>query len=300
MTGTPSPLGFIGCGHMGGAMAERLLISGFALVICDPDDKRLLPLTDRGAVAVATPREVADRAQIVFACLPSPEISKKVATGTEGVAGGSTVKVYIESSTIGQATMVAIAETHAARGISTLDMPVSGGPNWARDGKLTAILSGPPAAREIAAPMLERLAGRVMVVGDRAGLGQVAKVVNNALSLTGMMIACEAVVAGVKAGLDARTLIDVINASTGRNSATADKFPKAILPRTFAYGGPVGLGNKDLEMYLELGRTSQASTALGHSVAELWKTITAEIGGERDLSEMVRYFEAIAGVEVRG
>ena len=98
MTGTPSPLGFIGCGHMGGAMAERLLISGFALVICDPDDKRLLPLTDRGAVAVATPREVADRAQIVFACLPSPEISKKVATGTEGVAGGSTVSSSLRKS----------------------------------------------------------------------------------------------------------------------------------------------------------------------------------------------------------
>jgi 3-hydroxyisobutyrate dehydrogenase-like beta-hydroxyacid dehydrogenase len=285
---------------MGGAMAERLLDSGFPLVICDPDRERLGPLTDRGAVAAATPREVADRAEIVFACLPSPEISRTVAIGADGVASGKAVKIYIESSTIGQATVIAIEEALAARGISTLDMPVSGGPIWARDGKLIAILSGPPAAREAASPVLARLAGRVMVVGDRAGLGQVAKVVNNALSLTGMMIACEAIVAGVKAGLDARTLIDVINASTGRNSATADKFPKAILPRTFVYGGPIVLGNKDLEMYLELGRTTQASTALGQSVAELWKTITAEIGSERDLSEMVRYFEAIAGVEVRG
>ncbi len=180
---------------MGGAMAERLLDSGFPLAICDPDLERLRPLTDRGAIAVATPREVADRAQIVFACLPSPEISRDVATGTEGIAGGKAVKIYIESSTIGQATMVAIAEKLAARDISTLDMPVSGGPNWARDGKLIAILSGPPAARETAASALERLAGRVMVVGDKAGLAQVAKVVNNALSLTGMMIACEAVVA---------------------------------------------------------------------------------------------------------
>ena len=285
---------------MGGAMAERLLEGGYPLIACDPDSERLQGLIGRGASSAATPRAVADQAEIVFACLPSPEISRHVATGADGAADGKAVKIYIECSTIGQATMTAIAEALTAGGISTLDMPVSGGPNWARDGKLTAILAGPPAAREIVAPVLERLAGRVMIVGDRAGLGQVAKVVNNALSLTGMMIACEAVVAGVKAGLDARTLIDVINASTGKNSATADKFPKAILPRTFAYGGPVGLGNKDLEMYLELGRTSQASTALGQSVADLWKTITAEIGGERDLSEMVRYFEAIANVEVRG
>jgi 3-hydroxyisobutyrate dehydrogenase-like beta-hydroxyacid dehydrogenase len=292
-------LGFIGCGHMGGAMALRLAEAGYPLVVCDPDATRLAPLTARGAIAAATPRAVADQAGIVFACLPSQEISRDVACGDNGVVHGKAIRIYIESSTIGQPAIVAIADRLAAANIAVLDMPVSGGPSWARDGKLTTILSGPAHAREAVVPVLSRLAGRTIVVGDKPGRAQVAKIVNNALSLTAMMITSEAMVAGVKAGVDADALIEVINAGTGRNSASVDKFPKAVLPRTFAYGGPVGMGIKDLELYCDLGRASQASTPVGERVAALWQVITDDIGANSDLTEMVRHFEKIAGVEVR-
>jgi 3-hydroxyisobutyrate dehydrogenase-like beta-hydroxyacid dehydrogenase len=295
-----APLGFIGCGHMGGAMALRLAEAGYPLVVCDPDASQLAPLIARGASAAATPREVADRAEIVFACLPSQAISRAVAYGNNGVVKGKAIRIYIESSTIGQPTIAAIADELAAAGIAVLDMPVSGGPSWAREGKLTTILSGPADARDKVAPVLSQLAGRTIVVGDKPGLGQVAKIVNNALSLTAMMITSEAMVAGVKAGVDADALIEVINAGTGRNSASVDKFPKAVLPRKFAYGGPVAMGIKDMELYCELGRALQASTPVGERVAELWHVITDDIGAESDLTEMVRHFEKIAGVEVRG
>jgi 3-hydroxyisobutyrate dehydrogenase-like beta-hydroxyacid dehydrogenase len=295
-----APLGFIGCGHMGGAMALRLIEGGYSLVVSDPDTTRLEALTAKGAIAVATPREVADRAEIVFACLPSQEISRNVAFGNDGVVNGKAIRIYIESSTIGQTTIVAIAGRLAAANIAVLDMPVSGGPSWAREGKLTTILSGPADARDRVAPVLSQLAGRTIVVGDKPGFAQVAKIVNNALSLTAMMITSEAMVAGVKAGVDADALIEVINAGTGRNTATVDKFPKAVLPRTFAYGGPVGMGIKDMELYCDLGRASHASTPVGEKVAELWRVITDDIGANSDLTEMVRHFETIAGVEVRG
>ncbi|MGV3635130.1 MAG: NAD(P)-dependent oxidoreductase [Pseudorhodoplanes sp.] len=295
-----APLGFIGCGHMGGAMALRLAEAGYPLVVCDPDAARLAPLTAKGAIAVATPREVADRAEIVFACLPSQTISRAVAYGSHGVVKGKAIRIYIESSTIGQPTIAAIAGELAAANIVVLDMPVSGGPSWAREGKLTTILSGPADAREKVAPVLSQLAGRTIVVGDTPGLGQVAKIVNNALSLTAMMITSEAMVAGVKAGVDPDALIEVINAGTGRNSASVDKFPKAVLSRKFAYGGPVAMGIKDMELYCDLGLASQASTPIGERVAELWHVITDDIGAESDLTEMVRHFEKIAGVEVRG
>jgi len=293
-------LGFIGCGHMGGAMALRLAEAGYPLIICDPDASRTAPLTAKGAVAVATPRDVADRAEIVFACLPSQKISRDVAYGTNGVINGKAVRIYIEASTIGQPTISEIAGKLAAADIAVLDMPVSGGPSWAREGKLTTILSGAPDAREAVAPVLSRLAGRTIVVGDKPGLGQVAKIVNNALSLTAMMITSEAMVAGVKAGVDADALIEVINAGTGRNSASVDKFPKSVLPRKFAYGGPIGIGLKDMELYIRLGREMQASTPVGEKVAEMWPLITDAIGAQSDLTAMVRYFEKIAGVEVRG
>jgi 3-hydroxyisobutyrate dehydrogenase-like beta-hydroxyacid dehydrogenase len=295
-----APLGFIGCGHMGGAMALRLAEAGYPLVVCDPDASRLAPLLAKGATAASTPHEVADRAEIVFACLPSQTISRAVAYGNHGVVRGKAVRVYIESSTIGQPTIVAIANELAAANIAVLDMPVSGGPSWAREGKLTTILSGSPDAREMVAPVLSQLAGRTIVVGDKPGLAQVAKIVNNALSLTAMMITSEAMVAGVKAGVDADALIEVINAGTGRNSATVDKFPKAVLPRKFAYGGPVAMGIKDMELYCDLGHASHATTPIGERVAELWRVITDDIGAESDLTEMVRHFEKIAGVEVVG
>ena len=293
-------LGFIGCGHMGGAMALRLVEAGYPLVVCDPDAARLSPLIAKGAVAAASAREVADRAEIVFACLPAQEISREVACGERGVVHGKAIRIYIECSTIGPETVGTIAKNLAAANIDTLDMPVSGGPSWAREGRLTCILSGSPEARAKVAPVLDKLAGRTIAVGNKPGLAQVAKIVNNALSLTAMMITSEAMVAGVKAGVEADALIEVINAGTGRNSATVDKFPKAVLPRTFAYGGPVAMGIKDMELYCELGHAAQAATPIGERVAQLWRVITDDIGKDSDLTEMVRHFETIAGVEVRG
>jgi 3-hydroxyisobutyrate dehydrogenase-like beta-hydroxyacid dehydrogenase len=295
-----APLGFIGCGNMGGAMALRLIESGYPLVVCDPDAARVAALVALGATAAATPREVADRAAIVFACLPAQTISREVAFGADGVVHGKAIRIYLESSTIGQATIGEIAEKLAPANIALLDMPVSGGPSWAREGRLTTILSGAQNARETVAPVLARLAGRTVVVGETPGLAQVAKIINKALSLTAMMITSEAIVAGVKAGVEADALVEVINAGTGRNSASVDKFPKSVLPRKFAYGGPISIGLKDMELYIDLGRDMQASTPVGAKVAEMWPVITDEVGAQSDLTAMVRYFEKIAGVEVRG
>ena len=179
-------------------------------------------------------------------------------------------------------------------------MPVSGGPSWAAEGRLTGILAGPADIRAQAAPVLNCIAGRLIVLGDKPGHGQVAKVVNNMLSLSGMMIASEAIVAGVKAGVDADKLLEVINAGTGRNSATVDKFPKSVLPRLFKYGGPIALGIKDLALYLDLKPAPDGEASLGDTVSDLWKRITEDLGEEVDLTEMVRFFEKRAGVEVRG
>ncbi len=294
MTG---PVGFIGCGHMGGAMAQRLIEGGFDVICCDIDPDNAAAMAALGAKLAETPQSVADHAAVVFACLPSQEASLAVAAG---VAKGKAICVHVETSTIGQHTISSIADQLATRDIAVLDMPVSGGPLWAREGRLTGILAGPAEARAQAADALNCIAGRLIVVGDEPGQGQIAKVVNNMLSLSGMLIACEAIVAGVRAGVDAEKLLEVINAGTGRNSATADKFPKSILPRRFRYGGPIGLGIKDLALYLDLNPAPGTDPSLGHTMAELWNRITDDLGESVDLTEMVRYFEKRAGVEVRG
>jgi 3-hydroxyisobutyrate dehydrogenase-like beta-hydroxyacid dehydrogenase len=289
-------IGFIGCGHMGSAMARRLIDGGFDVLVHDIDPAKVTALAAYGARPTQSVRAVAREASVILASLPSQDASCAVAAE---IAEGGAVEVYIETSTIGLRTIQAIEAMLQPRGIAMLDMPVTGGPNWAREGRLTGILAGAAAARETAAPVLKCITGRLIGVGDRAGQGQTAKVVNNMLSLSGMMIACEAIVAGVKAGIDAETLIEVINAGTGRNSATVDKFPKAILPRTFNFGGPLGLGNKDIALFLQLTDANDRSDSIGHSVAALWQRITNDVGESADLSEMVKFFEKRAGVEVR-
>lgn len=291
------PVGFIGCGHMGSAMAQRLIDGGFDVLIHDIDPAKVAVLAAHGARPAQSVRAVAREASVILASLPSQDASCAVAAE---IAEGGAAEVYIETSTIGQRAIKTIEAMLEPRGIAMLDMPVTGGPSWAREGRLTGILSGTPAARDAATPILNCIAGRLIVVGDHAGQGQIAKVINNMLSLSGMMIACEAIVAGVRAGIDAEKLLETINAGTGRNSATADKFPKAILPRTFNFGGPLGLGNKDLALFLELTDTGRRSDSIGYSIAALWQRITDDVGESADLSEMVKFFEKRAGVEVRG
>ena len=247
-------VGFIGVGAMGAPMAERLLAAGYRVSVFDANPKAMAPLVAIGAVESSSPREAAAGAETVFACLPSPEISKRVALGPEGITGVEGLQTYVETSTIGTSAIKSIAQGLAARGIAVLDAPVSGGPRGARAGTLAMMVAGERAAFERARPLFDAIARNVFYIGAEPGLAQIAKLANNMISAAGMAAACEAAAMAVKAGVDARTLIDTVNASTGRNSATVDKFPQSILPRTFDYGGKLSTMYKDVALCLEEAR----------------------------------------------
>ncbi|MDR2839471.1 MAG: NAD(P)-binding domain-containing protein, partial [Azonexus sp.] len=123
----PAKLGFIGVGDMGAPIARRLLRAGFALTVHDTNPDAAARLAASGAQVAGSAREVASAAPIVFACLPSPAISERVALGDDGVAHGTAVRQYIEMSTIGAPAMERIDAGLRARGIALLDAPVSGG-----------------------------------------------------------------------------------------------------------------------------------------------------------------------------
>jgi 3-hydroxyisobutyrate dehydrogenase-like beta-hydroxyacid dehydrogenase len=293
-------IGFIGTGHMGSALARCLLKAGFGLTVFDINPDVVQPLIELGAVAAASPRVVADKAQIIFACLPGCDISRQVALGANGVVHGQAVKVYIETSTIGEPTMQEIADGLLPKNIGVLDAPVSGGPRGALAGTLSIITAGARQTFETVRPILEAIAANVFYMGAKPGLAQVCKLVNNAISAIGMAAACEAVVTGVKAGLNAAQLIEVINVSTGRNSATADKFPVAILPRTFEYGGPLETAVKDMRLYLEMAERLGVPTWTAVNAAALWQFAASQGGAQQDYTTLIKYIEKWAGVEVRG
>jgi 3-hydroxyisobutyrate dehydrogenase-like beta-hydroxyacid dehydrogenase len=293
-------IAFIGCGAMGAPMAERLIDAGHALSIYDPSPAATAPLVARGAVAAPSPRAAAETSDVAFACLPSPDISRKVALDADGIVACKGLGAYVEMSTIGSKTVKAIAQGLAGAGIPVLDSPVSGGPRGARAGTLSTMVSGAPATFESVKPLLETVARNVFYMGEEPGLGQVTKLANNMISAAGMAAAFETSAMAVKAGVDARTLIETVNASTGRNSATMDKFPAAILTRSFDYGGKLSTMYKDVFLCLEEARELNVPMWVGSNVVQLWFHAMTQGRGNDDYTALIKMIEDWAGVVVGG
>jgi 2-hydroxy-3-oxopropionate reductase len=230
--------------------------------------------------------------------LPRPSIVEAVALGADGLVHGSAIEIYVDLSTTGVATAQTVSEALAARDVAAVDAPVSGGPAGAEAGRLTLMASGPGGAIDRARPLLEAFARNVFVVGDAAGQGQAAKVINNLMSACSIAITAEAMVLGVRAGLDPATLLDVIHVSSGANNAASDKFPKQVLTRAFAHGFRLDLMAKDVHLALDEARRRGVPMVLGSTVEELWGLADATGDDGRDCTEIVRMFEAWGGAEI--
>ncbi len=292
-------VGFVGVGMMGGRMAARLLDAGFELTIFDTSEAALAPLLARGAQRAASPTAVASAAETVLASLPTPPVVRAVAFGDNGVAAGTRIKTFVDLSTTGPRVAIEVAKALALKGITAVDAPVSGGPTGAAAGTLAVMVSCPRSVFASLEPIL-RVLGKTFLVGEQPGMGQTMKLANNLLSATALAITSEAMVIGAKAGLDPRVMLDVINAGSGRNSATQDKFPRCVLPRSFDFGFPNGLLYKDVKLCLDEGEALGVPMLVGNAVAQLLAVAKVSQGANADISTIVRCVEEWAGVEVKG
>ena len=227
--------------------------------------------------------------------LPTPDVVRAVA---DELRGGGAMRAYVDLSTTGPAMAAQVAGTLRDAGVACLDAPVSGGVAGAQAGTLTIMAAGEQALFERLRPVLEVLGANVVLVGAEPGQGQLAKVLNNLLSASAIAITGEALALGVHGGLSARTLLDVFNASSGRNTASADKFPKHVLPRTFAAGFRLELMHKDVQLCLAEAERQGVPMDLGAAVGELWTRAAASAADGADCTEIVRMLEAAAGVVV--
>jgi 3-hydroxyisobutyrate dehydrogenase-like beta-hydroxyacid dehydrogenase len=291
-------IGFIGLGNMGAHMARRLLEAGHRVVVYDTRQEAIGDLAARGAIAARSPAEVADAAETVMASLPTPDVVLKVATGPDGVIEGKRVRRFVDLSTTGAMMAQRIFKLLSARGVVQIDSPVSGGVRGAEKGTLAVMVSGPLAEIAAIEPVLAVI-GKIFILGERPGAGQTMKLVNNVLSATAMTATAEAMVTGMKAGLDPRLMLDVINAGTGRNTATEDKFAKAVLPGTFDLGFTAGLMMKDVNLFLAERGALGVPTDVIDAVARLLKLTCDEVGPDADISAVVQPVEKRAGVKVR-
>ncbi|MEO5736764.1 MAG: NAD(P)-dependent oxidoreductase [Variovorax sp.] len=295
-TGT---LGFIGLGNMGAPMAGRLIAAGHELVVCDNNDAAAARVTALGARRVSTPADVAEQVETLFLSLPTPDIVVAVTLGPKGVIEGGRVRQVVDLSTIGPRTAASVAHGLNARGMVYVDSPVSGGVPGAVKGTLAVMVSCPRADYDALQPLLVHF-GKVFFLGQQAGQAQTMKLANNIMSAAAVAITSEAVVMGVKAGLDPKVMLDVINAGSGRNTASADKFPRCVLTRTFDVGFSAALAYKDVRLCVDEAEHIGVPMVVGSAVREMLSITTAVIGQDADFTDIVRVCEAWAGVKVGG
>jgi 3-hydroxyisobutyrate dehydrogenase-like beta-hydroxyacid dehydrogenase len=213
------------------------------------------------------------------------------------VIHGKCIKRLVDLSTTGSRVAAEIFHALAKKNIVQIDSPVSGGVGGASKGTLAVMVSGPKAEVDALKDVLS-VFGRVFVIGEKPGMAQTMKLANNFLSATAMAATAEAVAMGVKAGLDPKVMIDVINAGSGRTTASDGKFPQAILPRTFNYGFATALMLKDVRLCVEEARALGVPDEVMSAVLDQWEITNSEFGGDSDFTSIVKMIEKRAGVTV--
>ncbi len=291
--------GFIGLGNMGLPLAGRLMQAGHDLVVHDTQEAAMRRLEDAGARRAASAADLAGQVDTVFLSLPTPEVVRHVALGPGGLAEGQRIKRVVDLSTIGPRTAGEVARGLAQRDILYVDSPVSGGIPGAQKGTLAVMVSCPRAVYEDLVAVLSNF-GKPFFLGESAGQAQTMKLANNVMSAAAVAITSEAMVMGVKAGLDPQVMLDVINSGSGRNTASMEKFPRSVLTRKFDVGFAAALAYKDVRLCVDEAEALGVPMVVGSAVREMLTITNAMFGGNADYSEVVKVCEAWAGVEVRG
>jgi 3-hydroxyisobutyrate dehydrogenase-like beta-hydroxyacid dehydrogenase len=292
-------IGFVGIGRMGGPMAGRLIDAGHELVVFDTQSAATQPVVDRGAALGSSPQDVASRADIVLVSLPTPDIVKSVVISPNGVIHGSRAKIVIDLSTTGPSTAALVAGELATKGVAWVDSPVSGGVTGATNGTCAVIVSCRKPVFERVEPILKTF-GKLFFTGEKPGLAQSAKLANNLLAAAALVITSEGMAMAVKSGVDAKTMIDIINVSSGRNSASQDKFPKAVLTRSFDFGFATGLSYKDVRLCVDEAESMGVPMVLGSVVRQMLAVTQAKFGADSDFTSIAKVIEEWAGVEIGG
>ena len=275
-------IGFIGLGDMGGPMAANIAASGVPVIAFDKAGT-----SERGpdgATIAQSAGEVARAAGSIFLSLPDAEASLAVA-GEIAATQNVKARTVIDLSTIGIEAARRAAAILDPADIAYVDAPVSGGRAGAVKGTITVMWSGSQGELERHRPVLASFAGSVFFIGPTPGQGQAMKLLNNFLSATAMAATSEAVQLGLHHGLDMKSMLDVLNVSTGRNTATSDKFPNRILTGTFDAGFRMALMHKDAALYLHEAETAGTAGEVARVVAGIWRQ-GAEARPEGDFTEI--------------
>ena len=289
-------VGLIGIGNMGEPMAANLLKAGYSVQVYDVDpSKGAKFVAAHGGSFAATLAEIGRNCNVIITMVPDGKIVRKVVLGDGGsdhvlsaAAHGTIIIDMSSSSPVGTREL---GIELSARGTPFLDAPVSGGVKGAAAATLAIMVGGDEALAQRCDPLLAAMGKRFYI--GALGAGHAMKVLNNYVSAAGLMAAGEAVLIGKNFGIAPQKMIDVINASTGRNNSTENKFSQFILNKKFNSGFSMGLMAKDLALAMEVAGSCGISAELGHATLALWKAAETKLTGKADHTEVVRHFGEI-------
>jgi 3-hydroxyisobutyrate dehydrogenase len=287
-------LGLIGLGNIGVHFATRLVAAGHALTVYDRNPDATARIVALGASAAQSARALADEVDTVLLCLPLPAV---VASVVDEIAEGSALRTVVDLSTTGPSVTRDVAAILAGRGVAFLGAPVSGGTEAARNGTLAIMPAGPEETFRQIEPFLRVLGKNIFYLGEDHSLGQTMKIINNTLYATAMVASFEALVYGVKAGLDAKSMLDVINASSGRSFATMERIPQCVLDRSFPLRFTTELLHKDVKLCLDEAEKTGAVMHVTEAARKFYAFAIMQGDGPKDNAYPIRHFEAWAGVE---
>ena len=286
-------VGLVGIGNMGGPMASNLLEAGWKVTVYDTDAAKVRSfVADQGASGASSLEALAASCDVVITMLPDGHIVRRVALGknpgddclADGFAKGAVIIDMSSSAPVGTREL---GKDLAARGITLMDAPVSGGVKGAVAATMSIMIGGDNALAERYDDLLAAMGKRFHV--GTLGSGHAAKVLNNYVSAAGLAAAAEAVLVAERFGIDPQTLINVINASTGRNNSTENKFAQFILNGKFNSGFALGLMTKDITLAMEVAKACDVPAELGQATLELWRKAERAVGGAADHTEIARF-----------
>ena len=289
-------LGFVGLGNMGRPMSTRLVQAGYRLVGFDAaGTEQRLPEGARPADSVAA---LAASVDTLLLSLPDGRASQAVCAEIARAAGRR-ARTVVDLSTIGIAAARECAALLAQAGVEYVDAPVSGGVAGAREGSLAVMVGARAELFEQVKPLLEVIGKNRFRLGDEPGQGQAMKLLNNYVAATALAATSEAVVFGARVGLDLAQMLDVLNVSSGRTTASAHMLPRHVLPRTYDFGFAAALMTKDVSLYLQSATEAGVSRELAEAVVAVWQGFNAAEPGA-DFTAIHRYVEARSAAGVSG
>ena len=291
-------IGYLGLGNMGQPMAHRLMDAGNDIAVYDISEKAIKPLVERQASPANSPKDLADKSEIVICSLPSNQVIKEAVLGTDGLVYGKKIRVYVNACTTGSAFAKEISDALAEKGIATIEAPISGGPPGARAGTLSVMVSGPKNTYEELIPYFKAYGEKLVYCGEKPGLAQVLKLANNILFATSLAVTSEALAMGVKAGLEPDIMLEAIQAGTGRNAATDLVIPENVLSRSFDFGATIEILLKDVNLALEEGENQGVPQFVCQQTRQMLLLAAHKGWRQKDLSEWSKIVEEWAGVKI--